>query len=312
MGTYKIIIERVITNEGYVEADSAQAAVNQIYYPVEKDSDDNIIRNSLSYKGIRILDFSSILKYDKFPLCEILNYLSYEGQKLIGSPIEIEFAINLHCDNKEEFSLLQIKPMPIDNIHNQLDILKLKKTYLSFCHSNQVLGDGSSNNIKHIIYVDPDTFNRDSTKNIADKIGAYNKKLGKKNPFLLIGPGRWGSLDPWLGIPVDWEQISNARAIIEIGIDSFSPEPSFGSHFFQNLTSLRIGYFTLDKKSYKDNIDWKWLKEQNYIYKSDLINVIKLSEPLLIKLDGVKGEGIILKNNEKNDSIMNEEDASGI
>jgi len=275
-------------------------------------SDDNIIRDSLNYKGIRILNFSSILKYDKFPLSDILKKLSFEGQKLIGSPIEIEFAININDNQDNEFSLLQIKPMPIDNIHNQLDIYKLKDTDLSLCHSDQVLGDGSSNNIQHIIYINPKKFKRDSTQLIANEIGKYNKKLGKKNPFLLVGPGRWGSLDPWLGIPVDWEQIANARAIIEIGIDSFSPDPSFGSHFFQNLTSLRIGYFTLDKKSYKINIDWDWLKKQKHIYQSDLINVIKLKEPLLIKLDGVKGQGIILKSNTKSDKRMNEEEASGI
>ena len=108
---------------------------------------------------------------------------------------------------------------------------------------------------------------------IASQIGSYNKKLTKKNPYLLIGPGRWGTTDSWLGIPVNWEQISNAKAIVEIGIESLNPDPSFGSHFFQNITSLRIGYFTIEKKLQNTNIDWKWLDTQNKLYSSSSLNL---------------------------------------
>ena len=139
-----------------------------------------------------------------------------------------------------------------------------------------------------------------------------NKLMSAKNPYLLIGPGRWGSSDSWLGIPVTWEQISGAKSIIETTIEGLNADPSFGSHFFQNLTSLRIGYFTLEKKMYQKNIDWIWLKDQNHLYKSNLINVISLNEPLLIKLDGVKGEGIILKQKSNDNNTMNEEETSGI
>ena len=154
-------------------------------------------------------------------------------------------------------------------------------------------------------------FDRSKTEKIANEIGLMNKKLGKDNPYLIIGPGRWGTADPWLGIPVKWEQISHAKSIIEIGIDTLNPDPSFGSHFFQNLTGLRIGYFTINKNEYKSSIDWKWLKEQPHIYKSKYINTVKLKTPLIIKIDGIHGQGIILKGILKNDT-MNEDESSGI
>ena len=200
--------------------------------------------------------------------------------------------------------------MAIDSFGYGININKIKRD-TSICYSNQVLGDGTYKNINHIIYVNPDTFKRETTNTIAKKIGKYNNILGLDNPYLLNGPGRWGTSDPWLGIPVYWEQLSNAKAIVDIGIDILNPDPSFGSHFFQNLTSLRIGYFTVSKSSYKKSIDWKWLKNQNHIYSSKYVNIIKLKNPLTIKIDGINGKGIILKPQEEKDK-MNEDESSGI
>ena len=272
-------------------------------------NEDNIIRESLQNDGVRVLTFSSIIKYNQFPLNEILNIFIKEGENLIGCPFEIEFAVNIHEKKKSEFCLLQIKPMPINNI--KLNLNKTENKNEIFCSSNQVLGNGVYNGIKHIIYVNLDNFKNEKTNVIAKKIGEYNNKLGIKNPYLLIGPGRWGSSDPWLGIPVNWEQIANAQSIIEIGIDKLNPDPSFGSHFFQNLTSLRIGYFTINYKNYKTSIDWGWLKNQNHIHQSKYVNVIKLENPLIIKIDGKNGYGAILKYNEEVET-MDENQASGI
>ncbi len=275
-------------------------------------SDDNLIRESLNYKGPRVLTFSSIIKYNHFPLNDILNEFIKRGENFIGCPFEIEFAVNINKNKKSEFCLLQIKPMSIDSINRDIDINKNRKSDRFLCYSNQVLGNGIYKKIKHILYINVDEFEREKTEYISKKIDELNKKLGEKNPYLLLGPGRWGSSDPWLGIPVTWEQISNAKSIIEIGIDSLNPDPSFGSHFFQNLTSLRIGYFTINRNKYKKSIDWKWLKNQKHLHKSKYLNVIKLEEPLIIKIDGINGDGIILKPKKKKIEIMNEEESSGI
>ena len=127
-----------------------------------------------------------------------------------------------------------------------------------------------------------------------------------------MGPGRWGTADPWLGIPVNWDSITNAKSIIEVGLDELNPDPSFGSHFFQNLTTLRIGYFTITKKFHKKYVDWGWLKTKKTFKKTKYIRVIKLEEPLYIKIDGIDGEGVILKKNTTEQSSMDEQDSSGI
>ena len=271
---------------------------------------DNIIRESLNYEGVRVLTFSSIIKYNSFPLNELLNTFIKEGENLIGCPFEIEFAVNINENKEDEFCLLQIKPMPISNFENNLKAIDKNKSRI-FCSSSQVLGNGTYSDIKNIMYINLDNFKNDRTQEIAKIIGEYNNILGSENPYLLIGPGRWGSSDPWLGIPVNWEQITNAKSIIEIGIDKLNPDPSFGSHFFQNLTSLMISYFTLGYREYKKNIDWNWLKKQNHIKKSKYVNIVSLNEPLIIQVDGTKGNGLIFMK-KKISETMNEDEASGI
>ena len=274
-------------------------------------SQDNIVRDSLKYSGARVITFANILKYDRFPLTEIINYLMKLGEKALGCPVEIEFAVNLENNSDDEFSLLQIKPMLIGKKGSNVSISKYKNDNLLFSYSSQVLGNGEIDGIKYIMYVDPLKFKREATQEISTEIKSLNKKLGVKKPYLLMGPGRWGTADPWLGIPINWDNITNAKVIIEVGLDELNPDPSFGSHFFQNLTSLRIGYFTISKKFHKKYIDWDWLKTLKTYKKTNYVKVVKLNNPLYIKLDGIKGEGVILKNNiTKN--IMDEQDSSGI
>ena len=224
----------------------------------------------------------------------------------------MEFAVNLHENEIDEFCLLQIKPMVIGNKEQNIKISHYKNNSLTFCYSDKVLGDGEFGGINHIVYVDPQTFKRDSTEIIASEISKINSILTPKNPFLLVGPGRWGTADPWLGVPINWGDITNAKVIMEVGLDELNPDPSFGSHFFQNLTSLRIGYFTIVKKFHKKYIDWNWLKAQKSIKKLNFVKVVKLKKPLYIKLDGINGEGVILKKGLKQKNIMDEEESSGI
>ena len=159
-----------------------------------------------------------------------------------------------------------------------------------------VLGEGIISNVQHIIYVDTDNFDTAKSKLVAHHIEKYNNQLGKNNPYLLIGPGRWGSSDPWLGIPVSWGQINHAKIIIELGIEGLEPDPSFGSHFFQNLTSLHLAYFTLNKKETKTKLNWELLNGFKIQDSTDYVKLIKLNKNLDCMIDGTSGKGIIKYN----------------
>jgi hypothetical protein len=276
-------------------------------------TDDNVIRDSLKYDGTRVLTFASILKYKRIPLAEIVNRLLELGTIALGCPVEIEFAVNLYDDKDvpDEFCLLQIKPMVIGGLQSA-DLLFEESPEDILCKSDLVLGDGINQKIKHIIYVDPDTFDRSKTREIAREIEDLNKKLGKDSPYMLIGPGRWGSSDPWLGIPVNWRQIANAKVIVEVGMDKLNPDPSFGSHFFQNVTSLQIGYFTISKRDYKKNIDWDWMANYPKKERTTHLKLLELNYSLLVRIDGSNGEGVVLKPKPPKQEQMDEELSSGI
>ncbi|RMZ50057.1 hypothetical protein EB821_00385 [Candidatus Marinimicrobia bacterium PRS2] len=275
--------------------------------------EDGIIRDSLKNKGRRVITFSPILKFQAFPLAEILQDILELCQTAMGCPVEIEFAVNMYnaADIQNEFCLLQIKPMVVGGLQ-KTDYLQLNEKKDVLCSSEMALGDGVIDTIRNIICVDFDTFDRSTTRNIAKEIGVINRQMGNDNPYLLIGPGRWGTADPWLGIPVNWKQISHARVIVELSIEELNPEPSFGSHFFQNVTSLRIGYFTLRHMDKGGDIDLEWLKDQPVKQATKFIRWIQLEEPLHIRIDGSTGEGIILKPQPKIEEIMDEEESSGI
>ena len=209
---------------------------------------DNILRDSLRYDGKRVATFKPILKWEEFPLNKVLNRILELGKKALGCDVEIEFSVNLNDNDKKEseFCLLQIRPMLINGLNSQNNKEEFK-TKQMICKSNVTLGDGKIEPITNIIYIDPKKFDPTQTSVIANEIGKINSKIKNKSNYLLIGPGRWGSTDPWLGIPVNWKQISKAKVIVEYATEDFNIDPSFGSHFFQNVISLRIGYFTIGK-----------------------------------------------------------------
>ncbi|MFL2988878.1 MAG: PEP/pyruvate-binding domain-containing protein [Candidatus Neomarinimicrobiota bacterium] len=259
------------------------------------DTNDNVLRDSLLSSGPRVLTFAGLLKYNHFPLSDILKYFLEFGEKSLGCPVEIEFAVNLNEKSKDEFSLLQIKPMTINSFNRSIIDNDINNDRL-FCKSNVVLGEGLINDVYHIIYVDLDKFDISQSKIIAYQIEELNKYLGPKNPYLLVGPGRWGSSDQWLGIPTTWEQINNAKIIMELGIEGLEPDPSFGSHFFQNITSLHLGYFTFNKKETYNNINWDILKNSDLEKSTDYVKLFKMKKPLKCIIDGTSGKGVIFKN----------------
>jgi len=275
--------------------------------------EDNKIRDSLQYKGTRVITFPSLLKWNLFPLPEIVSELLALGEQSLGCPVEIEFAVNLYknSDRPSEFCLLQIKPMPLSGIDHVHDYANLQEEDI-FCRSEIALGNGIIDNIQNILFVNPETFDPAKSTEIAQEIGDINAKMDTTTSYLLIGPGRWGSADPWLGIPVNWNQISKARVILELGMKEHPIDPSFGSHFFQNVTSMRIGYFTIDPNKKGDTIDLPWLLEKEPLEEQQYTKWFHLKEPLFVNIDGHSGVGMIIKPLKKTLPAMDEQESSGI
>jgi len=275
-------------------------------------AEDNILRNSLAYNGTRVVNFSQILDWKIIPLCNILGELLKLGEKALGCPVEIEFAVNIYPNKKKpaEFYLLQIKPMLLTSTKSiSFETIKNEKI---FCQSKITLGNGTTDTIKNLLYLRPEKYDPSKSIEISKEIEKYNKFIGKSNSYILAGPGRWGSADPWLGVPINWQQISNAKFIIEIGNKIFPVDPSFGSHFFQNLTSLHIGYFTIDNKNKDDFINDTWLSEFKINREGEFIDWYQFKNPFKTIIDGLSGKGKILIPNFKENIIMDEEDSTGI
>jgi CheY-like chemotaxis protein len=259
-------------------------------------TEDEAVYDGISRDGIRVVTFSPILKHKMFPLPEILDLLLSLGTWGMGSPVEIEFAVNLSVPQgkPKEFAMLQMRPLVISR---ELDELKIDVDIKEIiCESSQVLGNGATDDIYDLVFVDYNKFDRGKSKVVAGEIAQLNSKLlNEKKPYVLIGLGRWGSLDPWLGIPVTWDQISGAAAIVESGFKDFEVEPSQGSHFFQNITSFRVGYFTVDAASKIGFIDWDWLLSQPSVEELEFTKHLQFKTPLSVRINGHKNKGIITK-----------------
>jgi hypothetical protein len=256
-----------------------------------------MIRDGHSENGTPVITFASILKYDVFPLSSILRDFLEAGQKSMGAPVEIEFAVNFDTENKKPpiFAILQIRPIIVSQELSQIkweekDINK-KQILMK---SNEALGNGVISDVRDIIHVVPEKFDSSKTVEIAREIGIINKNL-KKTPYLLIGPGRWGTKDRWLGIPVYWSEISNVRILVETALEDYNIKPSQGTHFLQNIVSRGIGYINIALNKKESWLDWNWLKEQKAKQHLNFTKHINLRKPLTIKLDGRNGRAIILK-----------------
>ena len=274
------------------EQDGSLKYVGSTYSP-ENDN----ISDGLARSGTRVVTFGPILRGKLFPLPEILELLLDMGTWGMGTPIEIEFAINMTAEKDQpmQFALLQLRPLVITRESEQIKIGSFYDE-ATICHSNRVLGNGLIDDIKDVIVVDYHLFDRAKSREVAKEVAFFNNKLlADKKPYLLIGVGRWGTLDPWLGIPVKWEQISGAKAIVEADFKEITVEPSQGSHFFQNITSFMIGYFTVNLEKNMGYLDWEWLLKQKPADKMEFIRHLSFNEPILIKMNGHKNKGVIFK-----------------
>ncbi len=260
------------------------------------DAASDRVKPGIGIKGARIINFAPILELNYINLNEIIKKLLEISEKSLETAVEIEFAITLKKDNKlsPRLGFLQVRPMVVSNEIVEVTEEDLKNKDL-FCYSNRVLGNGVIDYIDEIVFVKSDNFDIKYSQKIAVEIEQINKGFRERNKkYLLIGYGRWGSTDPWLGIPVEWGQISNAKVIIEAMLPQFNVELSQGSHFFHNINSFEVLYFSL-KPDYIEKLDWNWLDNNTVIYEGEYTKHIKLKKPLIIKVDGRKAEGVILK-----------------
>ncbi len=256
---------------------------------------DNKIRDSFSKRGFPVLTFARILKYNDFPLARILEEVTRIGSKWMGTSVEIEFAVKLPDDEtpRPRFSLLQIRPMGRYKQNLGVDISQAD-IQKAFCYSCMSLGNGDYKDIFDIVYVDPKTFDPARTVEIASEINRINSLFNDTDKkYVLIGPGRWGSSDRWLGIPVVWNDISNVGVMVETTIESIKADPSQGSHFFQNITSLGISYITVSDKG-DDFIDYNWLGRHDCSNQTTYLKHISFEKPFRILVDGKTSQAVFL------------------
>ena len=274
-------------------------------YPVQSLSStfipaENRIRDTWDIEGPKVLTFARILKYNLTAIPKLLDDLLELGKDGFGCNVEIEFAINLYDDpnRKTELNFLQIRPMFAEEEYLNIQI-KEEDIENAFCSSSQALGNGLNNQMVDIVYVKPDKFRTDATIQIAGEINKINAKLKKEDrQYMLVGPGRWGGSDRWLGIPVKWRQISNVGAIIELRNEKLSADPTQGSHFFQNITSLGIHYIMINElhqSGVKDFFDWQWLDTQPTESETEFVRHVRLKKPMVLKIDGRKSECAVMK-----------------
>jgi len=245
---------------------------------------------------VRLVSFAPILKYETFPLAKILEILLEVGSWGVGAPVEIEFAVNLDTPRGQpkEFGFLQMRPLALSHETAELELGEIDDQRL-ICRSRNVLGNGRIE-VHDLIVVDYHEYRREDARQVALDVARMNNKLvGAGVPYLLVGVGRWGSRDPWLGVPVAWDQISGARAIVEAGFRDFQVTPSQGTHFFQNLTSFNVGYFTVNEGNEAEFVDWNWLAGHADEERLGAVRHLRFDEAIVIKMNGRAGEGLITR-----------------
>jgi len=274
------------------EADGSLKWVGSTY-----DMQNGVLRDGVNYEGKKLVTFSNILKHELFPLAEILKTILEIGQKEMGKPIEIEFAVDLNrpANDPKVFYCLQIRPI-VDNKETiSTDLAKVKPED-TIIFSRSALGNGVISDLHDLVYIKPESFNPAKNQEVAERIGKINEQFRQEQKnYILIGPGRWGSQDPWLGIPVKWPQISAARLIVESGLENYRIDPSQGTHFFQNLTSFRVGYFTINPYLNDGHYDLEYLRNLPAVYEDEQIRHIRFEQPLTVEIDGKKNLGVIYK-----------------
>ena len=273
------------------EKDGALNYIASTYDPY-----DQIIRDGLYPGGRKVITFANILQHDVFPLARLLQLSLKYGQEEMRRPVEIEFAANLsrEKDKTGTFYLLQIRPIVDNNAMLDEDLTALPDESL-LLRSNNSLGQGIINDLYDVVYVKTDHYSASHNQEIAWEIEKLNQQfLDAKRNYILIGPGRWGSSDTWLGIPVKWPHISAARLIVEAGLTNYRVDPSQGTHFFQNLTSFGVGYFTINAYMGDGLYNQDFLNAQPAVHETEYLRHVRFARPAVVKMDGKKKQGVVM------------------
>ncbi|MDD5309902.1 MAG: PEP/pyruvate-binding domain-containing protein [Deltaproteobacteria bacterium] len=263
------------------------AAVGSIYSPA-----DEAVYDGTSRAGVRLVTMAGILKGGLVPLPEILSFLLKVGAAGFSCPVELEFALNLEQDRPHEFGFLQIRPLVVGAATDDVDFAGVGPAS-AVCISEKALGHGVTGDVRDLVYVPEAGFDRARTMEIAREVGQLTAALQReRSPFVLLGPGRWGSADRWLGIPVTWAQIAGVECIVETDMKDIRVAPSQGTHFFQNITSFGIGYFTVGPGGF---LDMAWLDAQEALFATTFVRHVRFAAPLEIAVDSRSGRGVIMK-----------------
>jgi hypothetical protein len=260
---------------------------------------DDQIYPGIYENGYIVVDFAPIINYDSLPLVKSLKLLLKVSEIALGYPVEIEFAVNIPKEESDpaELVILQIRNMiPLEK-NIDININEIPKENILF-YSENVLGNGIIENLKDIIYIDQELFDLSNSTQVVNQIKSINNKLmDEKKPYVLVGPGRWGSTDPWLGIPIIWSDIAGAKVIVEMPYKERHIDPSQGSHFFHDMIASQVVYLITKKEK---DIDWQWIKKQKIVEETEFIKHIQTQIPLKTIVDGKIGKGLILKQEAKN------------
>jgi len=261
------------------------------------DSNDMTLKEGTHYKGRHVITFANILKYNSYPLAAILKKVSEIAHQAMNSPVEIEFAMNIPSskDKMAIFNLLQVRPI-VDNSETLTSRIEEIPEDETIIYSKKALGNGEIKKLRDIVYVKTDSFDPAKNTEIAHRITLLNDKfVHEGNNYILVGPGRWGSSDHWLGIPVKWANISAAKVIVEAGLHDYRIEPSQGTHFFQNLTSFRVGYLTINPYNRDGHFDIEKLDALQPVWEDEFLRHVRFKKDLVVKIDGKKNLGLIME-----------------
>jgi hypothetical protein len=274
------------------ERDGALGTVASTY-----SRENDAVYDSLARPGPRVVTFAPVLKHGLFPLPEILLSLMEAGETGMGTPVEIEFAVDLEAEpgRARRFGFVQMRPLALTRETEALELGEVDPAAV-LCRSDRVLGNGRIEGVRDLVVVDFQRFERARSREAAAEVARLNARLLADGlRYALVGVGRWGSRDPWLGIPVTWDQVAGARVIVEAGLRDLKVTPSQGTHFFQNLTSFDVGYFTVNPELGEGFVDWDWLDRLPALSNAEHVRHVRLEQPVLVLMNGKRQQGVILK-----------------
>jgi hypothetical protein len=294
------VYDPVAETEYLVQAGLKDASADDTLEYVVSTYDPQSDRMSIGLRpgGAWAVTFAPLLAFDDLPLNPLLKALLRACEEAVGAKIEIEFAMTFDRTPDgitARLGFLQVRPMAVSDavVEVPTDLLESDEAVVA---SENVMGNGVADGIRDVLFVNPATFEKRLTPVIARELGVLNRTLvDETRPYLLVGFGRWGSSDPWLGIPVEWSDINGALAIVEATLPDMNVDLSQGSHFFHNISSFRVSYFSVPHSG-RYAIDFQWLAAQPLVGETEHVRHVRLAHPLTVKVDGRTGRGVVLKN----------------